>query len=111
MCRLRGLKGYFRAPQRAHRLGVVIGVNRYILRAKVAAQGGVAASGEAEIAFDADVLSVQMAANAAEVEFAAGPAGEDQQATDPDAELLGDCLLYTSPSPRDGLLSRMPSSA
>ena len=22
-----------------------------------------------------------------------------------------DCLLYTSPSPRDGLLSRMPSSA
>ena len=29
-------------------------------------------------------------------------------------ETLGDvksCLLYTSPSPRDGLLSRMPSSA
>ena len=29
-------------------------------------------------------------------------------------ELLGlakNCLLYTSPSPRDGLLSRMPSSA
>ena len=25
--------------------------------------------------------------------------------------LLRDCLLYTSPSPRDGLLSRMPSSA
>ena len=25
--------------------------------------------------------------------------------------LPGDCLLYTSPSPRDGLLSRMPSSA
>ena len=24
---------------------------------------------------------------------------------------LGYCLLYTSPSPRDGLLSRMPSSA
>ena len=29
------------------------------------------------------------------------PAPEDPQA----------CLLYTSPSPRDGLLSRMPSSA
>ena len=30
-----------------------------------------------------------------------------------EAELLKnvDCLLYTSPSPRDGLLSRMPSSA
>ena len=26
------------------------------------------------------------------------------------AQIL-DCLLYTSPSPRDGLLSRMPSSA
>ena len=25
--------------------------------------------------------------------------------------LAGYCLLYTSPSPRDGLLSRMPSSA
>ena len=24
---------------------------------------------------------------------------------------ITDCLLYTSPSPRDGLLSRMPSSA
>ena len=42
---------------------------------------------------------------------------------DPDGDLLGfsltlpnthdmrSCLLYTSPSPRDGLLSRMPSSA
>ena len=27
-----------------------------------------------------------------------------------DASRIG-CLLYTSPSPRDGLLSRMPSSA
>ena len=27
------------------------------------------------------------------------------------AALLVACLLYTSPSPRDGLLSRMPSSA
>ena len=26
-------------------------------------------------------------------------------------ELTHTCLLYTSPSPRDGLLSRMPSSA
>ena len=28
-----------------------------------------------------------------------------------DGERLASCLLYTSPSPRDGLLSRMPSSA
>ena len=27
------------------------------------------------------------------------------------AAIIGTCLLYTSPSPRDGLLSRMPSSA
>ena len=27
------------------------------------------------------------------------------------ADVFGVCLLYTSPSPRDGLLSRMPSSA
>ena len=26
-------------------------------------------------------------------------------------DVLWPCLLYTSPSPRDGLLSRMPSSA
>ena len=26
-------------------------------------------------------------------------------------DINNDCLLYTSPSPRDGLLSRMPSSA
>ena len=31
-------------------------------------------------------------------------------AFDEDAKLKA-CLLYTSPSPRDGLLSRMPSSA
>ena len=30
---------------------------------------------------------------------------------DSDADADADCLLYTSPSPRDGLLSRMPSSA
>ena len=28
-----------------------------------------------------------------------------------EGDLNEDCLLYTSPSPRDGLLSRMPSSA
>ena len=28
-----------------------------------------------------------------------------------DNDIIRTCLLYTSPSPRDGLLSRMPSSA
>ena len=31
--------------------------------------------------------------------------------SDGDIDPWYDCLLYTSPSPRDGLLSRMPSSA
>ena len=41
--------------------------------------------------------------------------GDDNGAVDDDADGSSDgsedCLLYTSPSPRDGLLSRMPSSA
>ena len=32
-------------------------------------------------------------------------------ALDEEKEMLGTCLLYTSPSPRDTILSRMPSSA
>ena len=39
--------------------------------------------------------------------------GEDVQIGQPfieNAKVIA-CLLYTSPSPRDGLLSRMPSSA
>ena len=34
-----------------------------------------------------------------------------QEAREKQAAILRDCLLYTSPSPRDGSLSRMPSSA
>ena len=46
------------------------------------------------------------------VEAAAAVAGESSTATWTVVwtDLLT-CLLYTSPSPRDGLLSRMPSSA
>ena len=36
--------------------------------------------------------------------------GEAPETASEAEEMLG-CLLYTSPSPRDGLLSRMPSSA
>ena len=36
--------------------------------------------------------------------------GTDFTATN-GSDLTKHCLLYTSPSPRDGLLSRMPSSA
>ena len=44
-------------------------------------------------------ISLAMSAGGAGSELAAGKFG------------IGACLLYTSPSPRDGLLSRMPSSA
>ena len=38
-------------------------------------------------------------------------AGKNQQAKEALDNNMFNCLLYTSPSPRDGLLSRMPSSA
>ena len=42
--------------------------------------------------------------------FIEGPAG--RHSIEPKVmNLLGVCLLYTSPSPRDATLSRMPSSA
>ena len=57
---------------------------------------------------------------ASDVASIAGIEGAFQKRKDVMAEKLGrerklteyqDCLLYTSPSPRDGLLHRMPSSA
>ena len=36
---------------------------------------------------------------------------DDGKEWKPTVDQAGNCLLYTSPSPRDGLLSRMPSSA
>ena len=36
---------------------------------------------------------------------------EDENGEFADLHTINICLLYTSPSPRDGLLSRMPSSA
>ena len=47
-------------------------------------------------------------------EPAGARAAEEGEGAPEAAENLDDidgCLLYTSPSPRDGLLSRMPSSA
>ena len=39
-----------------------------------------------------------------------GPQNDDGSISEPLGQ-LGCCLLYTSPSPRDATLSRMPSSA
>ena len=49
----------------------------------------------------------------AAVEKTAGALAANAQATENERTARGGniCLLYTSPSPRDGLLSRMPSSA
>ena len=44
--------------------------------------------------------------NASELERVQGLVKQNRLHT-----ICEDCLLYTSPSPRDGLLSRMPSSA
>ena len=41
----------------------------------------------------------------------AGELGVNAKEYDTELNYTGACLLYTSPSPRDGLLSRMPSSA
>ena len=43
-------------------------------------------------------------------EIVDGPVSAEVVAQDA-AGMLKDCLLYTSPSPRDATLSRMPSSA
>ena len=40
-----------------------------------------------------------------------GTPADEFSFTENDMRNYMDCLLYTSPSPRDGLLSRMPSSA
>ena len=40
-----------------------------------------------------------------------GPEQIEIEVEDENSRLASTCLLYTSPSPRDGLLSRMPSSA
>ena len=46
-----------------------------------------------------------------EAEVAAGVAVGEALVVEAQQVQDGRCLLYTSPSPRDGLLSRMPSSA
>ena len=40
-----------------------------------------------------------------------GEAGKTGGSVKDEKQAVNTCLLYTSPSPRDGLLSRMPSSA
>ena len=56
------------------------------------------------LSFLVDDLAIRRGGVAANIAFGLGVLGLRPL-------LIGACLLYTSPSPRDGLLSRMPSSA
>ena len=60
-------------------------------------------------------LDEEMVQTFARIFFGAMSSAGESVATSDDPEDAADrveaCLLYTSPSPRDGLLSRMPSSA
>ena len=51
------------------------------------------------------ILEMQFHTDGGPLRWSLIPHGQLEQA------FLDVCLLYTSPSPRDGLLSRMPSSA
>ena len=53
----------------------------------------------------------QLNAKAFELESVAGAYWRGDENRQQLQRIYGTCLLYTSPSPRDGLLSRMPSSA
>src|SRR5665647_3690066 len=63
------------------------------------------------------VLAVQFGVTVADIEVVFGRMNVNKQVRIkapsklPAVFAQGTCLLYTSPSPRDGLLSRMPSSA
>ena len=55
-----------------------------------------------------DLKSVPCPLNVVKIKLALEKLSKNEQLI---VELDKGCLLYTSPSPRDGLLSRMPSSA
>ena len=57
------------------------------------------------------LLSSPAPARAAGASVTFEPGARTAWHTHPLGQTLIICLLYTSPSPRDGLLSRMPSSA
>ena len=60
---------------------------------------------------DSDVKEVEAMFQKKKLENKRAAKGDSYYYSCVDSPLIGDCLLYTSPSPRDGLLSRMPSSA
>ena len=90
------LSGSARPPPRPPR-----GKSKGRSRAQRRGNGNVPSSVPADESIDA--REARLAAKFAA--WAKEPPRDDEVVVDKD------CLLYTSPSPRDGLLSRMPSSA
>ena len=76
-------------------------------------KGFAASVNRLEAAFDGRVAVFPSSDSGNTIAFATGgePVEITLEAMRENALQLKNCLLYTSPSPRDGLLSRMPSSA
>ena len=74
---------------------------------------------EIDTVMPADLINAKPAAAAVREFFGSSQLSQFMDQTNPLSEIthkrrvsaLGPCLLYTSPSPRDATLSRMPSSA
>ena len=60
---------------------------------------------------EASLAEARASLDAARADGATASAERAEARAEGDAARAEACLLYTSPSPRDGLLSRMPSSA
>jgi len=93
-----------------HLRGVAAPGDLYITESELSRDGTTLAIG-----FGAqDVISVDFAAyqnSGCMLNEAVSLINQASLATAENYEAASTCLLYTSPSPRDGLLSRMPSSA
>ena len=76
-----------------HRVMLQRGTVPFSLPASVRRAAPVVAEGESQVRTESGAFIVEGIASSTSVDW------------------YGTCLLYTSPSPRDGLLSRMPSSA
>ena len=85
-------------------MGKIIGIDLGTTNSCVAVMD----AGEAKVIENAegDRTTPSIIAYSGDGETLVGQPAKRQAVTNPD-----NCLLYTSPSPRDGLLSRMPSSA
>ena len=102
-----GHMGFFRTPRSADHAAVTEALERVNMTEFRDRQIGELSGGQRKRVF----LARALAQNGQVILLDEPFTGVDVQTEDAIITLLCDCLLYTSPSPRDGLLSRMPSSA